>query len=137
MPKQTEVLARDISKDDQGQKTELYGTERILTYKSFLYLNANPENLRYELIGEVDDKGQLVPGNPNLGAQHRQALPQRSAEPVVNTGPSEREKELLAEIERLKGLQTPAPVSQTLPVQERKKPGPKAKVLNSVAEVSA
>lgn len=116
MPKQIEVQVKDISRDDNGQPTELFGTVRILTYKSFIYLNANPENPRYELIGEVDEKGNLVPGNPNLSAQHRQSAPnQRSAEPVVNTGPSAREKQLEAEIERLKAsLQGPPAQAQTV-----------------------
>jgi hypothetical protein len=83
MPKQIEVLAEDISRDDMGQKTELFGTTRILTYKSFQYLNSNPENPRYKLLYQVDEKGNEVPGSPNLSAEHRQALPKRSAEPVV------------------------------------------------------
>lgn len=158
MPGQINVLARDISKDDEGHKTELYDTNRILTYKAFLYLNANPDNLRYELIGQCDDDGNLIPGNPNLSAQHRQeAL--RSAEPVANkivAGPSVRELELMAEIERLKKQQIPPDIKVTedgipenvslvsgeqadsfAPIVERKKPGPKPKRMNSVTEVSA
>lgn len=139
MPRQIEVLVEDIGKDDNGQPTELYGTTRILTYKAFLYVNANPENPRYKLLYEVDENGKEVPGSPNLNAQHRTPLQQRSAAPVVNAGPSNREKELLAEIEKLKAGQ---PAQATSPViepveKQRQKPGPKAKRLNSVTEVSA
>lgn len=129
MPRQIEVLVRDISRDEMGRESELYGTQRILTYKSFLDLNRNPEALRYELIYEVDENGKEVSGNPNLSAQYRVQRPQRSAEPVVDSGPSEREKELLAEIARLKAAQSTEQVSTpvTPVVTERKKPGPKAK----------
>jgi hypothetical protein len=60
-----------------------------------------------------------------LEAQHRPApkLQTKSAEPVVNTGPSEREKELLAEIEKLK-LAAQTPAADKPP---KNKPGPKAK----------
>lgn len=157
MPKQIEVRVKDISRDDNGQPTELYGTVRELTYKSFLMLNANPENLRYELIGEVDEKGNLVPGNPNLNAQHRQsAQNQRSAEPVVSTGPTVREKELEEELARLKAsLQGPPAQTQTVSEtyetkvevaeqqtptesakEERKKAG-RGKKLNTVTEFVA
>lgn len=130
MPKQIEVLARDISRDEMGRPTELYGTERILTYKSFLFLNNNPEALRYELIHEIDENGKEVPGNPNLNAQHRvQLAPQRNAGLAADAGPTEREKALMAEIAKLKAGQSAeqvsAPVTQI--VTERKKPGPKAK----------
>jgi hypothetical protein len=85
MPKQPEVLVKDIYVDDFGHRTELYGTTRILTYKSFLYLNANPERPRYELIYEVDGDGNEVPGNPNLLPQHKTVL-QKSAEVVADAG---------------------------------------------------
>lgn len=150
MPKQIEVKVKDISRDDNGQPTELFGTTRILTYKAFLYLNVNPENPRYELIGEVDEKGELVPGNPNLNAQHRpSAQSQRSAEPVGNTGPTARELELLekiAQLERAQQAQTalvpeaekapPNPVAEQVATAraEQKKAG-RGKKLNSVAEV--
>jgi hypothetical protein len=151
MPKQVEVLVKDISYDDMGRPTELHGTERVLTYKSFLYLNANPENPRYELIGEVDEKGNLVPGNPNLSAQHRQqAQHQESAAPVVRTGPTQREIELEAEVAKLKaslqGLPTPTKEvtepekkepekTKVEPVQQTgKQRGPKKKALNTVTE---
>lgn len=140
MPRQIEVLVEDISKDDNGQPTELFGTTRILTYKAFNYVNANPENPRYKLLYEVDENGKEVPGSPNLSAQHRTSLPQRSAAPVVNAGPSDREKELLAEIEKLKAgqpVQAITPVDTEVEKPQRQKPGPKAKRLNSVTEVSA
>lgn len=115
MPRQIEVLVEDISKDEQGHPTELTGTTRILTYKSFNYLNANPENPRYKLLYEVDEKGKEVPGSPNLNAQHRKPLQQRSAEPVVNAGQN----------------------TGSDSVNQRQKPGPKSKKLNSVTEITA
>ena len=142
MPRQIEVLAEDIGRDDQGHATELTGTKRILTYKAFLYLNANPEALRYKLLYEVDENGDEVAGSPNLNAQDRRALPQRSAVPVVEAGPSDREKELLAEIARLKAGNAMKAVLPDITVaeqaspkdwatapeqKERKKPGPKPK----------
>jgi len=142
MPKQVEVLVKDISKDDNGHPTELHGTKRVLTYKSFLYLNANPENLRYEHIGELssityDNDGsikdyQLNPGNPNLDAQYSRvtALQPLNVVPAGNTGPSERELQLLQEIERLKKVNSEkaavSAIAEPEP-QERKKPGPKPK----------
>jgi hypothetical protein len=135
MPKQVEVLVKDISTDEFGRPTELTGTTRILTYKSFNYLNANPDNPRYELIGEVDDKGKLVPGSPNLNAQHRSAL-QPNAGHAASVGPSQKEKDLQAENEKLKAMLSQAgaivtapqePVSSEAPVKERQKPGPKKK----------
>lgn len=113
MLKQIEVKVRDISKDEFGRKTELYGTERILTYKSFLMLNSDPENPRYELIAQVEESGKdekgnplykEVPGNPNLEAQHRQQLQQKNAGPAdsVTAGPTQKEIEQAAEIAALK-----------------------------------
>lgn len=138
MPKQVEVQVEDISTDEHGRPTELTGTTRILTYKSFLYLNANPDDQRYKLLGEVesiDAKGnvKLAPGNPNLNAQHKPAH-QRSAEHAGSVGPSESEIQLKAENERLKALlanQGSGPVVP--PVTERKKPGPKKKQLTETA----
>lgn len=150
MPKQVEVQVEDISTDEHGRPTELTGTTRILTYKSFLYLNANPDDQRYKLIGEVesiDAKGnvKLAPGNPNLNAQHKPAH-QRSAEHAGSVGPSESEIQLKAENERLKALlanqgSASAPVNPVIgsdpvvipPVTERKKPGPKKKQLTETA----
>lgn len=137
MAKQVEVLAEDISTDEHGRPTELTGTRRILTYKSFNYLNSNPDDLRYKLIGEVDEKGNLVPGNPNLNAQHK-PVHQRSAEHAGSVGPSESEIKLREENERLKALlanqsgNSPVvtgSVSSDAPPTERKKPGPKKKQL--------
>lgn len=154
MPKQIEVLAEDISRDEMGRPTELYGTTRILTYKSFLFLNANPDNLRYKILYQVDENGNEVPGSPNLEAQHRVQLPQRNVVPVVDSGPSEREKQLLARIAELeksnlvtvtldgKPITTSATTVQdskmtqvvTEQVQQPKKRGPKPKALQDVTE---
>jgi hypothetical protein len=148
MAKQVDVYVEDISTDEHGRPTELTGTNRILTYKSFLYLNANPDNLRYKLIGEVasvDSEGnvKLAPGNPNLGAQHRPA-PQQGANLAASTGQSESEKD--AEIARLRaqlaqqGTGTQNVPHETKvtdePQRERKKPGPKRKVLTET-EITA
>lgn len=120
MAKNVDVLVEDISTDEYGRPTELTGTRRTLTYKSFLYLNTNPEDQRYKLIGEVDSKGNLVPGNPNLNPQHRtQVQVIKNAEPVVDAGqPSMQE------------------VSSDPPIVERKKPGPKRKQITET-EITA
>jgi hypothetical protein len=125
MAKNVDVLVEDISTDEYGRPTELTGTRRTLTYKSFLYLNANPDDKRYKLIGEIksiDAKGNitLAEGNPNLNPQHRtQIQVRKSAEPVVDAGqPSIQE------------------VSSDPPIVERKKPGPKRKQITET-EITA
>jgi len=42
------------------------GLERTLTYKSYLDLIS-----QFDLIGQVDESGNLIPGDPNLHPQHR------------------------------------------------------------------
>lgn len=127
MAKNVDVLVEDISTDEYGRPTELNGTRRTLSYKSFLYLNANPDDQRYKLIGEVDAQGNLVPGSPNLNPQHRTQIPvqQKSVAPVVDAG-------------QPAAISSPAPqvVSSDPPVVERKKPGPKGKQITET-EITA
>lgn len=64
-------------------------TTQDMPYKSFLYIKDDIDDVthqrKFELIGEIDSAGNLVPGSPNLDPQHRKAVPQvKSAEPVVN-----------------------------------------------------
>jgi hypothetical protein len=66
MPKQAQVKVQDISTDERGIPTAQNGEERIITYTSFKYCNADPENLKYKLLHEVDEHGMEIPGNPNL-----------------------------------------------------------------------
>lgn len=149
MAKQVDVQVEDISTDEHGRPTELHGTTRILTYKSFLYLNANPENPRYKLIGEVesvDAKGnvKLAAGNPNLSAQHKQAL-QQSAGPAASSGLSESEKDeeiarLRAQLGQKQGHGTENVPHETKvtedPPKEKRKPGPKPKKLTETEIVA-
>ena len=97
MARNVEVLVEDITRDDNGQPTGLYGLKRTISYKSFLYLNSNPDNPRYKLLGEVDPKGgfdsdglplKLLAGSPNLDSQHKAeaAQNQKSAAPVADAG---------------------------------------------------
>lgn len=126
MAKNVDVLVEDISTDEYGRPTELNGTRRTLSYKSFLYLNTNPEDQRYKLIGEVDSNGKLVPGSPNLNPQHRTQLPAapvRNVEPVADAGQPVNDN-------------GPAPQevsSVSPPVVEKKKPGPKRKTITETA----
>jgi hypothetical protein len=141
------VKVRNIAKDDSGQKSVLHGTETIITYKSFQYVSD-----RFELLYQCDENGVAIPGNPNLTAQHQQEA--KESVTVVDAGPSQRELELIAEIERLKSLlsgQTNAmevkqePVASPVtdepkpqaPAQERRKPGPKPKTNQPLQEIVA
>lgn len=106
---QVQVKVRDISKDEFGRPTILTGTERTMTYKSYLELRD-----RYELIAQIDDNGNPIAGNPNLKPEDQEALQQRSAD-----AGSSREEEVATQVN-----ETPQP---TPIVKERKKPGPKPK----------
>lgn len=44
--------------------------ERIITYRSFKMVT-DYEKDKYVLIGQVDESGNLIPGNPNLPAQYQ------------------------------------------------------------------
>ena len=138
MPKQVDVLVKDISKDENGRPSSSFGSTQTLSYKTFLILTENPEDTRFELVGEIEsvDKDgniKLREGSPNLQAQHRTAPPKRSVEPVVNSGPTQKELEQQAEIEALKAQLTAgqAPAAAT---PERKKPGPKPKATATPVE---
>lgn len=120
---QTYVKVKDISTDDTGRPTELYGTERILTYKAFLL-----KNDAYELIGQSDEDGNLIPGNPNLGPQHRPAQNLQNVGPVVNTGEMQAEIERLkAELSKAQGQQVTPPTPVQAEVREKRKRGPRPK----------
>lgn len=60
------VKVQNISKDENGHPTELFGTEQIVTYKAFLYLTD-----RYKLLFQCDENGNEIPGNPNLHPEYR------------------------------------------------------------------
>lgn len=65
-------------------------TNQDMPYKSFLYIKDDIDDVthqkKFELVGEVDSQGNLVPGNPNLDPQHQTkvAVPQKAAAPVDN-----------------------------------------------------
>lgn len=69
-------------------------TTQDMPYKSYLYIKDDIDDVthqkKFELVGEVDASGNLVPGNPNLQPQHQTALPQKAVEPVVNAGEIEK-----------------------------------------------
>lgn len=119
--KQILVKVRDISKDETGQKTELYGTESILTYNAYKHLSS-----KFELLYQCDEDGKMVVDqdgnpNPNLNAQHQAAAQQKSAVPVVKAGPVIEET-----IPDKRDPVVPETVVVATPPQ-RKKPGPKPK----------
>lgn len=85
------VRVRDISRDDQGHDTELTGTEKVITFKAFLYTRD-----KHQLISEVEESGKdpqtgeiiykdLV-GNPNLSSEFRTIQSQKSADHAVELG---------------------------------------------------
>lgn len=55
-------------------------TTQDMPYKSFLYIKDDIDDVthqkKFELVGEVDSQGKLMPGNPNLLAEHQTQVPQ-------------------------------------------------------------
>jgi hypothetical protein len=86
-------------------------TEQDMSYKAFTYIEDTIDDItlqkKFELIGEVDAKGNLIPGSPNLQPQHRSELPPQQVAVKQNAAPV-------------------ASVAEGTK-QERKKPGPKTK----------
>lgn len=68
------------------------GSEQDMSYKGFTYIEDDIDDItdqkKWELIGEVDSKGNLMPGSPNLAPQHKTNLPsqQPSVAPVASVG---------------------------------------------------
>ncbi|HZI26330.1 MAG TPA: hypothetical protein VFD46_14695 [Chryseolinea sp.] len=117
---QIEVLVKEKSTGDQ----------RTFTYKSFLDLQD-----RYELIGQCDEKGNLIPGDPNLSPRHQKVAVNDVAVHAVDTGMNSMSmEEKLAKRDELIKKFTPLKVEEIKSVEtadepkERKKPGPKPKV---------
>lgn len=83
-------------------------TEQDMPYKSYLYIKDDIDDVthqkKFELIGEVDSAGNLVPGSPNLQPQHQTQVPQvqKAVEPADNVG----------ETTAKPAEQTPAPEAQ-------------------------
>lgn len=102
MPTQIFVKVRNIS------DTELNATERTMTYKAFQVTKQN-----FELIGQCDEDGNLIPGNPNLSPEYR-TTSQTNAGHAADT--------------RSDQVDTP--------VIERRKPGPKPKSLTLTEETA-
>jgi len=109
---QIEVLVKD-------RKT---GIERTITYKSFLDLQS-----MYELIGQIDENGNLIEGDPNLQPQHRRKVKSVDAhaegEGVTHRKPV---SEIFPNEEKVPSVEKSAQDSQVI---ERKKPGPKPKTV--------
>lgn len=113
---QIEVLVKDKSTGDQ----------RTFTYKSFLDLQD-----RFELIGQCDEHGNLIQGDPNLNPRHQKVAVNDVAVHAVDTGMTMEEK--LVKREELMKKYAP-PIQETVTVdspeeqpKQRKKPGPKPK----------
>jgi hypothetical protein len=112
---QIEVLVKDKSTGDQ----------RTFTYKSFLDLQD-----RFELIGQCDEHGNLIQGDPNLNPRHQKVAVNDVAVHAVEPGMTMEEK--LAKREELMKKYAP-PIQETVdtpPIEvekQRKKPGPKPK----------
>lgn len=81
-----------------------------MPYKAFLYIQDDVDDVthqkKFELIGEVDANGKLVPGSPNLNPQHQTSVPQ----PVQKS----------AEVAGSVGEQKPAEQAQTPATQKRR-----------------
>ena len=58
-------------------KHKEFEEQQIITYHAY-----KDTQYAYDLIGEVNDKGELVPGDPNLEPRHRKAA--NVADRVVN-----------------------------------------------------
>ena len=92
------MKVRDISVDDNQKPTLNNGIETVLTYNAYKILGST----RYVLLFQSDDKGNQIPGNPNLEAQHKELIARNGVEAVGNAGPSESEIALQDEITRLR-----------------------------------
>lgn len=104
-------------------KSKETGLERTMTYKSYLDLQS-----RYELIGQIDEAGKLIEGDPNLQPQHRKKIKSvdahaagegvRQIKPLLELVPEK--EEIPKEEEKTETGKFPV---------ERKKPGPKPKTI--------
>lgn len=88
-------------------------TEQDMPYKSYLYIKDDIDDVtrqqKFELLGEVDKDGNLIPGNPNLAPEHQTKVPQvqKVAEPVANA----------RETEAVQAEPAPAPKRRERPAQ--------------------
>lgn len=68
-------------------------TTQDMPYKSYLYIKDDIDDVthqkKFELVGEIDKDGNLVPGSPNLQPQHQTPVPQKAVEPAGNAGVTE------------------------------------------------
>lgn len=113
-------------------KEKSSGDPRTLTYKSFLDLQD-----RFELIGQSEEDGTLIPGDPNLNPRHRKVTGQDVVVHVVDTGivtGMTMEEKLAKKEELIKQFARPEPTIQEVKeepkeeVKPKKKSGPKPKV---------
>lgn len=104
---QIEVLVKD--------KTN--GLERTITYKSFLDLQSH-----YELIGQIDDAGKLIEGDPNLQPRHQRQ--KRSDVHAVGSGVRQTQplSELIPIKEEIPKEEVKSETEQ-FPVEQKKRPG--------------
>lgn len=102
------------------------GEQRTMTYKSYLDLSD-----RFTLVGQCDSEGNLIPGDPNLSPRHQKVQANDVVVPVADTGMSMEEK-LAKKQELIEKYSVKAPPIEEVkeePIKERKKPGPKPKVV--------
>lgn len=107
-------------------KEKSSGDQRTLTYKSFLDLQD-----RFELIGQSEEDGTLIPGDPNLNPRHRKVTGQDVVVHVVDTGivtGMTMEEKLAKKEELIKQFARPEPQEVKEEVKPKRKPGPKPKV---------
>jgi ribosome-associated toxin RatA of RatAB toxin-antitoxin module len=90
--------------------------ESIITYKAYV-----DTSQYYELIGQVDDYGNIVPGNPNLEARH-QRVAKMVVRDVVHADDEAQESEVKEEHE---SEEVATEVVKDLPKAVRKQPARK------------
>lgn len=114
----TQILVRVFNK--------ITSEETVVTYHAYKDTEAH-----YTLIGQVDTEGNLVEGNPNLEARHKGN--RNVVDHVVSTGLSELtfEEKMAKKNELIEKYGRPA--IQEPDKTEKKKPGPKPKVVANEA----
>jgi hypothetical protein len=123
--------------------------QSVITYKAF-----RDTSYRFDLIGQVDDQGNLMESDPNLQPQHQRKVVEKKAAVVDAGGKTPQividamleEAKKIAEDIAVKNFNAPhpndgadfnpegldsiiesAPEPAQQPIKERKKPGPKPK----------
>lgn len=101
------------------------GEERTMTYHSFKDLTSS-----FDLIGQCDSAGNLIPGDPNLDPRHQKVQARDVAVHAVDSGMSLEDKQM-AKDELMKKFIKPIEVKPVIESEGRSKPGPKPKAKES------